>query len=190
MLKILSDKREEDIIKDCQKNNRLAQKKLYEKYAGKMYVICKRYLKDEFEAEDVLANGFFKVFSKLDQYKFEGSFEGWIRKIMVNECLNQLRKNKSMYMVNSIESAGEQEEFENVDTLMDAAELLQLITRLPDGYRTVFNLYAIEGFSHQEIAGMLNISEGTSKSQLSRARSLLQRYISDNEENLKNIYNE
>jgi RNA polymerase sigma factor (sigma-70 family) len=189
MLKILSDKREEELVRGCQKNDRLTQKKVYEKYSSKMFVICKRYLKEEYEAEDALANGFFKVFSKIDQYKNEGSFEGWVRRIIVNECLNQLRKNKSMYIVNSLENAKEQEEYHNADTILDAEELLQLIAKLPDGYRTVFNLYAIEGYNHQEIADLLQISEGTSKSQLSRARSLLQKYISDNEAFIKNIYN-
>src|SRR5690606_40823388 len=135
--------------------------------AGKMYALCVRYIKDETAAEDVLINGFTKIFNKIDQYKEEGSFEGWIRRIMVNESLQYIRQNKNLHLRADIETAHHIIDFEGIDSQIAAEDLLKVIGQLPDGYRTVFNLYAIEGYSHQEIANMLNISINTSKSQLS-----------------------
>ena len=166
--------REAELIEGCRQNERAAQKALYEQMAGKMYSLCCRYVKDRLEAEDVLITAFTKMFERIDQFKGEGSFEGWVRKIVVNEALSYLRKNKSMYLATEIEVADHGPDFENMDSQLEAEDLLKLIAALPAGYRIVFNLYAIDGYTHKEIAAQLGISENTSKSQLSRARSYLQ----------------
>ena len=166
--------REAELIEGCRQNERAAQKALYEQMAGKMYSLCCRYVKDRLEAEDVLITAFTKMFERIDQFKGEGSFEGWVRKIIVNEALSYLRKNKSMYLATEIEVADHGPDFENMDSQLEAEDLLKLIAALPAGYRIVFNLYAIDGYTHKEIAAQLGISENTSKSQLSRARSYLQ----------------
>lgn len=174
MLKLAS---ENELIKDCQKGKRKAQKKLYERYAPTMLGLCIRYMKDQYEAEDVLSEAFIKIFANIKQFKFEGSFEGWIRRIMVNECLSQLRKKRRLYAQVDIEELNREPNYEELGDELHAEDLLMLINALPDGYRTIFNLYAIEGYSHKEIAEQLNITVGTSKSQLSRARSLLQKSL-------------
>lgn len=169
---------EEKLIRGCQKGEASAQREIYNKYAGKMMGVCLRYVNSRFEAEDILVSGFMRVFEKIGQYKHEGSFEGWLRRVMVNEALGYIRKNKSIYMEVEIEKAGYQSDFNTeASQHLEAEELLQLVQQLPPGYKTVFNLYAIEGYSHKEIAEMLGISENTSKSQLSRARALLQQQL-------------
>ncbi len=169
---------EEKLIRSCQKGDSTAQREIYNKYSGKMMGVCLRYINSRFEAEDILINGFMKVFDKIGQYKHEGSFEGWVRKIMVNESLGYIRKNKSIYMEVEIEKADYQADFNTEASYqLEAEELLQLVQQLPTGYKTVFNLYAIEGYSHKEIAEIMGISENTSKSQLSRARALLQQNL-------------
>lgn len=170
---------EDELVEACLKRRSSAQKELYERYAPKMYAICLRYLKNESEAEDTMITAFMKVFQKIDQYQFKGSFEGWIRKIMVNEALSLIRKNKNMYLEVDIDKADTEAGFSDC---LEEEDLLVMIQNLPIGYRTVFNLYAIEGYSHKEIADLLNINEGTSKSQLSRARSMLQKGLLENEE--------
>jgi RNA polymerase sigma-70 factor (ECF subfamily) len=147
---------------------------LFDKFAPKMLTVCLRYAKDTTEAEDVLQEGFVKVFGKLSDFKMEGSLEGWIRRIMVNTSLDSIRKNKKYltdakledvdYKVMSLESASDQ---------LQAEDLLKLVQLLPEGYKVVFNLFAIEGYSHKEIADLLGVSENTSKSQYSRARAHL-----------------
>lgn len=150
-----------------------------------MYSLCLRYVKETDEAQDVMIKGFMKVFEKLEHFKGAGSFEGWIRKIMVNEALMFIRKNKTMYLEVEIEKAEYEPDYHLVGNNMEADDLLKMINSLPVGYRTIFNLYAIEGFSHKEIADQLNISENTSKSQLSRARVLLQKMLIESEKNIK-----
>ncbi len=177
---------EAQLVKACQKADPKAQKRVYEKYAPKMLAICNRYLADNMEAEDVMIEGFMKVFEKIDTFKLEGSFEGWIKKIMVNQALMCLRSKKKEGFVTGLEQISSQEEPEYISNTLDADMLLSLVSSLPMGFRTVFNLYAIEGYSHAEIAGELNISEGTSKSQLSRARATLQQMIQKTE--LRNEY--
>lgn len=167
------------LIKGCIKNDPKSQRLLYDRFAGKMYAICLRYIKDEASAEDVLVKGFTKIFEKIKQYKGDGSFEGWMRRIMVNESLQYIRKNKNMHLTVDIETAHHIMDFEVIESQIAAEDLLKIIGQLPDGYRTTFNLYAIEGYSHQEIAEMLDISINTSKSQLSRARALLRKGIMD-----------
>lgn len=169
----------QELIKNCRKGKSKAQKELYERYASKMLGVTLRYIKDVSEAEEVMIKGFMVVFSKIGQYSGEGSFEGWIRRIMVNESLMYLRKNRSMYLEVDIDEANYSVDYQTCDQNLLADDLLALINSLPMGYRTIFNLYAIEGYAHKDIADMLNISENTSKSQLSRARVLLQKKLEE-----------
>ena len=129
------------------------------------------------EAEDVLVTAFTKILDRIDQYKSEGSFEGWIRRVIVNESLSYLRRNKSMYIETDIEAADHEPNYDRLENHLEAQDLLQVISELPSGYRIVFNLFAIDGYSHKEISKQLGINENTSKSQLSRARSLLQKRL-------------
>ncbi len=165
---------DDEIIEGCLSGKRVAQESLYGKYSAKMLSVCSRYLKDRDEAEDVMIASIMKVFEKLEQFKREGSFEGWIRRIVINECLTYLRKNKSIFMAVDVEKAELTLDYQELGDKLEEYDLLSLVASLPNGYRTVFNLYAIEGYSHKEIAEHLDISVNTSKSQLSRARVLLQ----------------
>ena len=166
-----------DIIEGCKKGDRHAQKLLYDRFSGKMFALYCRYVKDKMEAEDVLLTAFTKILGRIDQYKNEGSFEGWIRKVMVNESLSYLRKNKSMYVETDIEAVDKEPNYEKLENHLEAQDLLKLISELPSGYRIVFNMFAIDGYSHKEIGEQLGINENTSKSQLSRARSVLQKKL-------------
>lgn len=175
---------EKELIQGCWQQNAKAQRQLFEQYAPVMLAACRRYLKNEAEAEDAMLNGFLKVFQKIDQFKVEGSFEGWIRKIMVNEALALLRKNKTMYLEVDIVKAEKEPDYHKLENEMNANDILKILDELPTGYRTIFNLYAIEGYNHKEIGKMLGISENTSKSQLSRARLLLQKRLVDHDHNV------
>ncbi len=170
---------ETDLIAACVRGEHRAQRQLYDQLAGLMLTVCRRYLKRREDAEEALLLGFAKVFRALPTFRFEGSFEGWVRRIMVNEALMQLRQHEMMTV--SFEEFLQPENLATTpataDTQLQADDLLALLAGLPAGYRTVFNLYALEGYGHQEIAELLGISEGTSKSQLSKARALLQRRI-------------
>lgn len=173
---------EEELINKCTSGDRLAQRMFYEKFAGKMMGVALRYMNGNDEAQDVLQDGFIKIYSKLSDYKSQGSIEGWIRRIIVNTALDQIRKNKKLK--NNVD-------VDNVSYLLDdnsfiieelnAKDLLKIIHKLPDGYRLVFNLFAIEGYSHKEIANRLNITESTSKSQYSRSRKMLRSMLEKNE---------
>ena len=165
---------ETDIIEGCKAHDREAQHLLYNSYASKFFGICLRYMKDERDAEEVLTNGFMKIFDNIGKYRSEGSFEGWMKRILVNEALGYIRKNRNMYVEVEIDSSLEGGDFSWEQSNLETEELVKMIQSLPSGYRTVFNMYAIEGFSHKEIAKELQITESTSKSQLSRARLLLQ----------------
>jgi len=167
----------DQLVIGCKDQRPQAQKEVYNRFSPKMLGVCLRYVKDQPEAEGVMVKSFFKVFNKIDQFKADGSFEGWIRRIMVNESLIYLRKNKSMYLEVDIESAEREPDYGSLNNNLEVEDLMKLINNLPVGYRTVFNLYAIEGFSHKEIASQLGINENTSKSQLSRARTLLQKQL-------------
>ncbi len=149
-----------------------------------MFSICRRYVMQLQEAEDILVCGFTKVFQKLDQFKGQGSFEGWVRRIMVNEALTFIRRNKSMYLEVEIEKASREPDFHKLSDKLEVEDLEKKIDRLHMGYKTVFSLYAIEGFSHKEIAEKLGISENTSKSHLSRARVHLQRLLLNAEQSM------
>jgi RNA polymerase sigma factor (sigma-70 family) len=171
-----------EIVKRCLKGDGYYQKLLYKRFAGTMMGVCLRFFKRRDEAEDCLQEGFIKVFNNLNSYKGDGSFEGWIRRIMVNTAINILKANKMYdnFVDMDTESLSVQlrTDEESEDSL-SSAQLLKMVQDLPEGYRIVFNLYAIEGYTHKEIAEKLNINEGTSKSQLSRARTILQGKISE-----------
>lgn len=184
--------KETEWIEACKRQDSIAQKHLYEHYSGKMYGLCCRYIPSKMEAEDVLITAFTKLFERIDQFKGEGSFEGWMRRIIVNESLTYLRRNKNMYLETEIEAVDREPDFAKLENTLEAEDLMKLISQLPTGYRMVFNLYAIDGFSHKEIAEQLGISENTSKSQLSRARALLQKKLGELEkegkEQKSNVY--
>ena len=168
-----------NIIKGCLTGNRRDQELLYRRHASKLYAVCLQYSGNDEEARDILQEGFIKVFENLARYKHEGSFEGWMRRIMVNTALEKYRNRHNLYRVDDIDTIPEQDaEPDNMDySGLGASDLLGIIRELPPKYRMVFNLYAIEGYSHKEISKMVNISEGTSKSNLSRARAILQRRV-------------
>lgn len=166
-----------NIIIGCQKNKRGAQEDLYNLFKEKMYGICLRYSDNYDEAEDILQDGFLKIFEKIYQYKFQGSFEGWMRKIMVNTALEKYRNKYKIINIQDSIIVNNKSFSEGLTDSLTEDELLKMIKELSPKYRTVFNLYAIEGYSHKEISKMLNITEGTSKSNLSRARMILQEKI-------------
>jgi len=166
---------EAELLESCVKQDRRAQKALYEFYAPRMLTLCIRYIGDRERARDILHDGFITVFEKIGSYNGSGSFEGWMRRIFVNTALMALRKGDILKYSEELVTAereitGEQSVLENINS----RELLRLISSMPAGFRAVFNMYAIEGYSHQEIAKQMKISEGSSRSQLSRARAWLQ----------------
>lgn len=162
------------MIEGCISGNPRAQKQLYDKFSGKMMGVCLRYCSNMDEAEDALQEGFVKVFTKISEFKRDGSFEGWIRRIMVNTALDLLRKNKKHAFNASIDDVNVHlTDGETALNQLAAEDLLLLLSKLPTGYRVVFNMFAIEGFSHKEIAEHLGVTESTSKSQYSRARAFL-----------------
>ncbi|MBD0824689.1 RNA polymerase sigma factor [Aestuariibaculum marinum] len=169
-------KNEATLIKRAVKNNREAQHTLFESHAPKMLSVCRYYIKDVCQAEEVMMNGFFKVFTNLKSFRSDGSFEGWVRRIMVRESISYLRQQKNIEF--PVEEVDFKNEFtNNIETEIEVEEIQQLIDELPEGYKIVFVMYAIQGYRHQEIATMLNIAESTSKSQLFKARKLLQEKI-------------
>lgn len=170
----------EPLIEGCIKNNRDAQYKLYRLLSAKMFSVCLRYAKDREAAEDILQEGFVKVYNNIEKFRKEGSFEGWVRRIMVNTAVEYYRKNVKMYPVVSLEERVVEVDYDTIGDDLEVADIMKLIDQLSHGYRTVFNLYAIEGYSHKEIAETLQISEGTSKSQLARARYLLMDMLEKN----------
>ncbi|WP_040248214.1 RNA polymerase sigma factor [Psychroserpens mesophilus] len=166
------------LLKKAAKNNREAQHELFNAHAPKMLSICRYYIKDIQNAESVMLNGFFKAFVNLKHFKYKGSFEGWLRKIMIRESISFIRQQKHIeFSIEDIVLPHEQSN--NINTEIEVAQIQQLIDELPEGYKLVFVMYAIEGYRHFEIAEMLNISEGTSKSQLFKARQMLQKKIKE-----------
>ena len=166
---------EKELIELAVESNRHAQHQIYSKFSPKMLSVCRQYIKDLHLAEDIMITAFMKVFTNLKKFKHEGSFEGWIRRIMINECISYIRVHKKVMFIED-ENYFE-ESFNTIESQFSVEDLQFLIDRLPDGYKMVFNLYAIEGYKHQEIATLLGINEGTSKSQLSHARKMLQSNI-------------
>ena len=167
---------QKEIIARALENNRQAQQKIYEQFAPKMLSVCRQYIKDLHNAEDIMITAYMKVFSNLKNFEHKGSFEGWIRRIMINECISYIRVQKKVSFLE--DEYYKEESFNNTESKFNVDDIQFLIDDLPDGYRMVFNLYAIEGYKHKEIASLLGINEGTSKSQLSHARKLLQKQIS------------
>lgn len=167
----------EQLLALCMREEPSAQKELYRRYSGKFYSICLRYLREQAEAEDCMITAFTKIFQNIKQYKATGNFEAWMRRIVVNQCLSQLEKKKYLYFdINGIQSI-QIGISEMASSSLHTQELLRLVQNLPTGYRTVFNLFAIEGYSHKEIASRLGISESTSKTQYLRAKEQLQNQI-------------
>jgi RNA polymerase sigma-70 factor (ECF subfamily) len=177
----VSNLAEQQIIARCKKGDRAAQKALFDSLSVKMFPVCIRYMGDRDAAEDVLQEGFIALFSKLDSYSGEGSFEGWARKVFVNTALMTLRKNDVMRQAEDIDSA-RSVTGNDVSALQSISykELMGMVADLPPGYRTVFNLFLVEGFTHKEIGQMLGITEATSRSQFQRARVMLQNRIKKN----------
>ena len=170
----------DQLIKKCKKQDTKAQEQLYRLYGSKLFSICLKYSNNYASAEDTLQDAFITIFDKIEQYKNKGSFEGWIKRITVNTALQKYRKQKVFEIIG-------EEQIEEVEVEIDEDEvsldyLLEIIQQLPDRYRLVFNLYVLDGYSHKEIAEMLNISDGTSKSNLARARNILKEKIEINHE--------
>ncbi len=177
---------ENELIQLAVASNRQAQQKIYTKFSPKMLGVCRQYIKDLHQAEDIMITAFMKVFVNLKNFENKGSFEGWIRRIMVNESISFIRVQKKIKFIEDDLVLGRDEEsFNNIESQFSVDDIQSLIDSLPDGYKMVFNLYCIEGYKHQEIAEMLQINEGTSKSQLSHARKMLQTQITK----LKNYEN-
>jgi RNA polymerase sigma factor (sigma-70 family) len=166
-----------DIIKGCIRNDRQSQRALFERYSGVMLTVCRRYTRHEMEAEDILQDSLIKVFKNIDKFKFEGSFEGWVRRIVVNTALKNYKKSSVQKEDIGLEAYQEGAMEPTAVANLGEEELLNMIAQLPDGYRVVFNLYVIEGYSHKEIADMLVVQESTSRSQLVKARRLLQEML-------------
>ncbi|MFT5666488.1 MAG: RNA polymerase sigma factor (sigma-70 family) [Vicingaceae bacterium] len=165
---------EERIIQGCVNEEKSAQQHLYETYSPKMYYVCLRYARHASEAQDMLQDGFIKVFDNIGSFKSNGSFEGWIRRIVVNTALNYCRKSSFKQEQIGIEDYQDTVVKSKAVSNLGEKELLALIQKLPDGYRMVFNLYVIEGYSHKEIGEMLNVTESTSRSQLAKSRKWMQ----------------
>jgi RNA polymerase sigma-70 factor (ECF subfamily) len=167
---------EKQLIKKAAAGNRQAQERLYSAYAPKMLGVCRRYVKDLHFAEDIMVEGFLKVFQNLHHFRFEGSFEGWVRRIMVRGSISYLRKQQFVVFDDAVCEKHQWEEVSGHDDL-DAAHIQQMIDQLPQGYQMVFVLYTVDGYKHHEIAELLSITESTSKSQLFKARKLLQEQL-------------
>lgn len=170
---------EQEIIEGCKQGKHKHQTALYQLFSAKMFSVCLRYAGDYHRAEDVLQDGFIRVLSNIDKYRGEGSFEGWIRRIFINTAIENQRKNTLTYEITDPDGAELHVYDETTIDHIAADDLLRFVQNLSPGYRSVFNLYAIEGYTHKEIAEMLNITEGTSKSQLARARGLLQQKLAE-----------
>ena len=174
---------ESDLIRGSIDGDRRLQEELYRRFSPKMYAVCLRYASNADEAQDILQDGFIKVFKKLDSFRGDGSFEGWVRRIFVNTAIEHFRRKKYMQPVTEKEENTIEGKYVSVLDELAERDILELVTQLSPGYRTVFNMYVVEGYSHKEIGEMLGISEGTSKSQLSRAKAILQdlvkKYIED-----------
>ncbi len=166
---------EEAILSGCLQNDGVAQRELYSKYSPKMLSVCYRFAHNREDAEDMLQEGFIKVFSQIHTFQNKGAFEGWVRRIIVHTCINHLKKNKKFNeSVDIIHATGIQIREDSVPSIVQAKQIVECIRILPLGYRTVLNLYAIEGYSHKEIAEMLDVEESTSRSQYTRAKQMLE----------------
>ena len=165
---------EDELINGCKKEDRHCQRIVFERFAGKMMTVCLRYARHRLEAEDILQDAFIKIFNNIQSFHGTGSFEGWVRRIVVNTALRDIQKSSFKNEQIGLENTIETSEQPTAISRLSEQEILKLISHLPDGYRTVFNLYVFEDFSHREIAGQLGIEESTSRSQLTKARQMLQ----------------
>lgn len=172
-MRIVGRYAESELVEGCKNENPKLQRALYEQYHRLMFAVCLRYADNSDDAQDIMQEGFIRVFRKVGTFRGQGSFEGWVRRIMVNTAIEHYRRN-SRFMMVDVEEARDVKLDATALTSMSRDEIINLINQMPVGYRTVFNLYVIEGYSHQEISVTLNISVGTSKSQLSRAKKILQ----------------
>ncbi|HTD93279.1 MAG TPA: sigma-70 family RNA polymerase sigma factor [Chitinophagaceae bacterium] len=170
---------ESDLIKGCIEDDRRMQEELYRRFSPRMYGVCLRYAGNAEEAQDILQDGFVKVFKKLSSFRGEGSFEGWIRRIFVNTAIEHLRRKRYLQPVTEKEEATLEGNYLSVLDNLAEKDILDLVRQLSPGYRTVFNMYVVEGYTHKEIGEIMGISEGTSKSQLSRAKVILQEMVKD-----------
>ena len=169
---------EDLMLSGCLRNNATAQEALYNRFSPRMLGVCYRFAKNREDAEDMLQEGFIKVFTQIHQYRNEGALEGWIRRIIVHTCINILKKNKKFSdSVDIIHASSVHIKEEMIPSIMQAKQVVECIRTLPIGYRTVLNLYAIEGYSHREIAEMLDIEESTSRSQYTRAKAMLEEIL-------------
>ena len=169
---------EELMLAGCLRNNAASQEALYHRFSPRMLGVCYRFAKNREDAEDMLQEGFIKVFTQMHQYRNEGALEGWIRRIIVHTCINNLKKNKKFSdSLDIIHANSVHVNEEMIPSIMQAKQVVECIRMLPLGYRTVLNLYAIEGFPHKEIAGMLDIEESTSRSQYTRAKAMLEEIL-------------
>ena len=173
----------EELINSCKEKDSKAQSQIYQLYAGKLFAICLKYSKNYQDAQDNLQNGFITIFDKIDQFKFKGSFEGWLKRITINTVLQTYRQKSVLNLVT--EEIPDEVEIEISNEEISLDYLLQIIQELPNQYRLVFNLYVLDGYPHKEIASMLGISEGTSKSNLSRARAILKNKIELDQSTIK-----
>jgi len=169
---------EELMLAGCLRNNAAAQEALYTRFSPRMLGVCYRFAKNREDAEDMLQEGFIKVFTQMHQYRNEGALEGWIRRIVVHTCINIVKKNKKFAdSVDIIHASSVHVKEDMIPSIMQAKQVVDCIRMLPLGYRTVLNLYAIEGFSHKEIAHLLDIEESTSRSQYTRAKAMLEEIL-------------
>jgi len=178
---------ESDLLEGCMKGNRKMQRELYDRFAPKMYGVCLRYASNAEEAEDILQEGFIKVFRKMDSYRGDGSFEGWIRRIFVNTAIEYYRKKTYLQPITEHEENTVEGKYLSVLDNLAEKDIINLVQQLSPGYRTVFNMYVVEGYTHKQIADLLGISEGTSKSQLSRAKQILQDMVTKHIEKRKQM---
>jgi len=177
-LKVVSlHKNYKSLIEKASRGNKRSQHQLFELFAPKMLSVCRQYIKNTDVAEEVMLSGFLKVFTHLSSFKHEGSFEGWVRRIMINEAITQLRKDKKMRFIDDEEIENSKDFVTYLETELEVEEIQKIIDGLPEGYKTVFILYAVEGYKHSEISELLQISESTSKSQLFKARKALRSII-------------
>jgi RNA polymerase sigma factor (sigma-70 family) len=174
---LVNGRTEKELLKACLRNDRSAQKEIFQMYSGKMMAICQRYAKHRQDAEDIFQEGFVKVFTHLQEFEYAGSFEGWVRRIMIHTAIRYNRKKYISHEELGLDHIVEDSSMPEVFSTLSETELIKLISSLPDGYRMVFNLYAIEGFSHKEVGEMLGIEESTSRSQLAKARKILQEKV-------------
>jgi RNA polymerase sigma-70 factor (ECF subfamily) len=186
-MKIENQEKLKEIVNGCVRNDRNCQKVIFEMYYGKMMSACLRYISDKDEAQDILQEGFIKVFNNIAKFDFNGSLEGWVRRIIVNTAIDHIRKKKKdifqvtdhEFIINNYNNEGDETEDENIYANLKTTEIMDAIKQLTPAYRTVFSMYVIDGFSHQQIADLLNINIGTSKSNLAKARMNLQKILKD-----------